>query len=115
MKKILLSLLAAIGLSTTGCSAQAAQHRLLNHQNQPHRMVSSYWLHRPLSTRQRQIQPASSSMSAPKRNMQKDIWLAPNNWITLIPRHSMPASVSLINPAPITSTAEADAEAMVPA
>ncbi len=27
-------------------------------------MASSYWLHRPLSTRQRQIPPASFSMSA---------------------------------------------------
>ena len=50
-----------------------SSHRLINYgllstgrqiglisKNSPHRMASSYWLHRPLSTRQRRIPPASS-------------------------------------------------------
>ena len=109
MKKILLSLLAAVGLSTTGCSAQVDKSASSAKTAPSDGII----VLAPQATRQRQIPPASFSMSALPRNMQKDIWLVPNNWITSIPRHSMPASSSWINPAPTTSIAEAESGAMV--
>lgn len=108
MKKILLSLLAAVGLSTTGCSAQAGQSLKSAPSDGIVILAPQAFI-----DRQRQIPPASFSMSALPKNTQKVIWLAPTNWITSTPRLSMPASSSWINPAPIIFIAEAESEAMV--
>ncbi len=111
MKKILLSLLAAVGLSTTGCSAQAGQ----SSKSAPSDGIIVLAPQTFINQAKADTTSILLDVRTSKRNMQKVIWQVPNNWITSIPKHSMPASVSLINPAPTTSIAEAESEAMVPA
>ncbi len=83
MKKILLSLLAAVGLSTTTLSTGWSSKS----KSAPSDGIIVL-APKPLSIRQRQILQLSSM--SPQRNTQKVIWLMPDNWITSIPRRSMP-------------------------
>lgn len=111
MKKILLSLLAAVGLSTTGCSAQVDKSASSAKTAPSDGIV--------ILAPQAFIDQAKADTTSflldvrTSKNTQKDIWLVPDNWITSIPRHSMPASSSWINPAPTTSITEAESGAMV--
>lgn len=116
MKKILLSLLATIGLSTTGCSAQASQSAPSDSSAKSAPSDGIIVLAPQAFIDQAKADTTSILLDVRTSKEYAEGHLAGARQLDYLnPKHSMPASVSLINPAPTTSIAEAESEAMVPA
>ena len=111
MKKILLSLLAAVGLSTTGCSAQAGKSASSAKTAPSDGIIV---LAPQAFINQAKADTTSFLLDVRTSKEYAEGHLAGAHQLDYLnPRHSMPASVSLINPAPTTSIAEAESGAMV--
>lgn len=97
MKKIFLSLLAAISLGSTGCSAQSDGINVLS----PKDFI-------------KQAKADIFSMYAHLANIKKSIWLEPSNSTSSIARSSMPVSNCSTSRTPIMYIVEAENAAIMP-